>query len=74
MTLALAIAANAFAVLALVVVLAYVMSRAARLRPHAPATVPAATAVPVFRAIHLARSPRIRGSHATDGGLAVARS
>jgi hypothetical protein len=46
MTLALAIAVNVFAALALLGALVYSMSRAARLSPHAPAT-----PVPAFRPV-----------------------
>ena len=69
MTLALAIAVNVFAVLALVSVLAYVMSRAARLSPHAPGSF-----LPVFRPIQVSRGAPARRTRRAESALAGARS
>jgi hypothetical protein len=69
MTLAFAIAVNVIAIVALAGTLVYAMSRAARLTPHAPATV-----VPTFRPIHFARSARARQESRPSGILSGARS
>ena len=68
MTLALAIAFNAALVLALLVALAVVMSRAARLKPHV-----SAASRPSFEPVVLRRAARSRRALRPEAALADGR-
>jgi hypothetical protein len=68
MTLALATSLNAVLMLALLGALAFVMSRAGRLKPHLSAVVPA------IEPVQVTRPTRARRARRPDAALAGARS